>query len=69
MRKSIFMINDREDERKLNLNRGVELMLRQKNKKNKEEPSLFFFNFGKMITLFSREFHFRIEFQIKKRNS
>lgn len=68
MRKSISMINDREDERKLILNRGVELMLRQSNK-NKEEPSLFFFNFGKMITLFSKEFHFRIEFQIKKRNS
>jgi hypothetical protein len=63
------MINDQEDERRLNLNKGVELMLRQRNKRKKEEPSLFFFNFGKMVTFFNREFHFHIEFQIKKRNS
>jgi hypothetical protein len=63
------MTNDQEDERRLNLNRGVELMLRQKNKKKKEEQSLFFFIFGKMFTLFHLEFHFHIEFQLKKRNS
>lgn len=61
------MTNDQGDARKLQINRGMELMLR--NTKKKEEPSLFNFVYGKMVSLFSREFHFRFEFQIKKRNS
>lgn len=61
------MTNDQGDARKFRINRGMELMLR--NNKKKEEPSLFNFVYGKMVSLFSREFHFRFEFQIKKRNS
>lgn len=60
------MTRERGEERKPRLNRGVELMLRSK-KKKKEEPSLFSFVFAKMVSLFYREFHFRIEFHIRKK--
>jgi hypothetical protein len=61
------MINDREEERrKLNksepqINRGVELLLRNRRRKS-EAPKTFQVKFGKMISLFRREFHFFIEF-------
>jgi len=68
------MINDQEEERsKLNksepeINRGVELLLRNRRKKSLE-PKTFQVKFGKMISLFRREFHFFIEFHfdIKKK--
>jgi hypothetical protein len=68
------MINDQEDEkRKLNnlepeINRGVELLLR--NRRGRAlKPKTFQVKFGKMISLFQREFHFFIEFNfdIKKK--
>lgn len=59
------MKKEKEEEKKLKLNRGVELMLHNK-KEKKEEPSLFSFVFAKMVSLFYREFHFRIEFHIRK---
>ena len=61
------MIKDQEDgKRKLNksepqINRGVELLLRNRRKKS-ERPKTFQVKFGKMISLFKREFHFFIEF-------
>ena len=61
------MINDQEDgKRKLNksepqINRGVELLLRNRRRKS-ERPKTFQVKFGKMISLFRREFHFFIEF-------
>jgi hypothetical protein len=61
------MTNDREDEKnKLNnsdpqINRGVELLLRNRRRKS-EKPKTFQVKFGKMISLFSREFHFFTEF-------
>jgi hypothetical protein len=64
---STVMINDREEERrKLNksepqINRGVELLLRNRRRKS-EAPKTFQVKFGKMISLFRREFHFFIEF-------
>jgi hypothetical protein len=64
---STVMINDREEEkRKLNksepqINRGVELLLRNRRRKS-EAPKTFQMKFGKMISLFRREFHFFIEF-------
>ena len=64
---SIIMINDQEDEKeKLNnsrpqINRGFELLLRNRRKKS-ERPKTFQVKFGKMISLFRREFHFFIEF-------
>jgi hypothetical protein len=64
---SIIMTNDQEGGRsKLNksepqINRGVELLLRNRRKKS-ERPKTFQVKFGKMISLFRREFHFFIEF-------
>jgi hypothetical protein len=61
------MTNDQEGVRnKLNksepqINRGVELLLRNRRKKS-TEPKTFQMKFGKMISLFRREFHFFIEF-------
>jgi len=64
---SIVMTKDQGDaKRKLNksepqINRGVELLLRNKRRKS-ERPKTFQVRFGKMISLFRREFHFFIEF-------
>ena len=68
------MTNDQEDEKsKLNksepeINRGVELLLRNRRKRESSKPKTFQVKFGKMISLFHREFHFFIEFHfdIKK---
>ena len=68
------MINDQESGKsKLNnnepqINRGVELLLRNRRKKS-EQPKTFQVKFGKMISLFHREFHFYIDlhFNIKKK--
>jgi hypothetical protein len=66
--------NEYEDEkRKLNnlepeINRGIELLLRNR-RKRASKPKTFQVKFGKMISLFQREFHFFIEFNfdIKKK--
>ena len=69
---SIIMINDQGGEkRKLNnsepeINRGVELLLRNK-RRRESKPKTFQVKFGKMISLFSREFHFFIEFHFDVR--
>jgi hypothetical protein len=62
-----IMTEDQEGEkRKLNksepqINRGVELLLRNRRRKSLQ-PKTFQVKFGKMISLFRREFHFFIEF-------
>jgi hypothetical protein len=62
-----IMTEDQEEEkRKLNksepqINRGVELLLRNRRRKSLQ-PKTFQVKFGKMISLFRREFHFFIEF-------
>ena len=64
---NIVMIDDQEDAKsKLNksepqINRGVELLLRNR-RKRESRPKTFQVKFGKMISLFRREFHFFIEF-------
>ena len=71
---SIVMIKDQGDEKsKLNnnepeINRGVELLLRNRRRRS-EKPKTFQVKFGKMISLFRREFHFFIDFHfdIKKK--
>jgi len=61
------MTDDQEDAKsKLNksepqINRGVELLLRNRRRKSLT-PKTFQVKFGKMISLFRREFHFFIEF-------
>jgi hypothetical protein len=75
MRGNIAMISDQDDAKsKLNnnepeINRGVELLLRNRRKKS-PEPKTFQVKFGKMISLFRREFHFFIEFHydVRKHN-
>ncbi len=51
------------------INRGVELLLRNRRKKPKPEPKTFQMRFGKMISFLRREFHlsFDISFDIKKK--
>jgi hypothetical protein len=72
MHGSIIMTRDQEDEkRKLNksepqINRGVELLLRNRRRRS-EKPKTFQVKFGKMISLFRREFHFFIEFHFDVR--
>ena len=67
----MIMINDQEGKkRKLNksepqINRGVELLLR--NRRKSPKPKTFQVKFGKMISLFRREFHFFIEFHFDVR--
>jgi len=57
-----------EEKSKLNnsepeINRGFELLLR--NKRRRElKPKTFQVRFGKMISLFRREFHFHIDFYL-----
>ena len=58
--------NQEEGKSKLNnnepqINRGVELLLRNR-RKRESSPKTFQVKFGKMISLFRREFHFFIEF-------
>ena len=67
MHGSIVMINDQEDAKsklnksELQINRGIELLLRNRRKRS-PEPKTFQVKFGKMNSLFHREFHFFIEF-------
>lgn len=68
------MIEDQEEKSKLNnhepeINRGFELMLRQNNRReNSLTPKTFEIMFGKMVSLFKREFHihFQFIFDVKK---
>ena len=64
--------NQEGEKRKLNksdpqINRGVELLLRNKRRRESEKPKTFQVRFGKMISLFRREFHFFIEFHFDVR--
>jgi hypothetical protein len=73
------MTKDQEEKRKSNLNndrsaihinRGIELMLRQHNRREKpSRPKSFLVRFGKMLSLFKREIHFQFEIflDIKKK--
>jgi hypothetical protein len=64
---STVMTRDQEGERsklnnsELQINRGIELQLRNR-RRRESKPKTFQLRFGKMISLFRREFHFFIEF-------
>ena len=66
------MIDDQDGAKsKLNksepqINRGVELLLRNRRRRS-PKPKTFQVKFGKMISLFRREFHFFIEFHFDVR--
>ena len=54
------------------INRGFELLLRNRRRKKPESPKTFQVKFGKMISILKREFHFYFEFHVdvkKKENS
>ena len=77
MQRGIVMTEDLEDGKSnlnksdpgLEINRGVELMLR--NRRKPPEPKTFEVKFGKMVSLFRREYHFFIElhFDVRKKVS
>ena len=69
------MTEDREDEKKdlnkdkpLEINRGVELLLRNRRRKL-ERPKTFQVKFGNLFSLFNREivFHFNFYLDIRKK--
>ena len=67
------MTEDQEEEKsplnnpELQINRGVELLLR--NKRRVSRPKTFQVKFGNMISLFSREIHFYLDFHLDIRKS
>ena len=52
-----------------NINRGFELMLRHRSRRDVPEPKTFGLKFGKIISLLKREiqFNFELSFTISKR--
>ena len=59
-----------EKKPKLEINKGVELMLRNKKLvKKRREPKSFQFIFGQMVSFFKREIHIYVELSLDiKRN-
>ena len=75
MQRGIVMTEDQEDEKKdlnndkpLEINRGVELLLRNRRRKP-EAPKTFQIKFGNMFSFFRREivFHFNFYLDIRKK--
>lgn len=64
----IAMTENQEDAKnnlnkdELQINRGVELLLR--NRRKNPEPKTFQMKFGKMVSLFRREFDFYLELHL-----
>ena len=56
--------NQEEKKPKLEINKGVELMLRNKKKLVRREPKSFQFKIGQMVAFFKREIHIYLEFSI-----
>ena len=57
--------NQAEKKPKLEINKGVELMLRNKKLvKKRREPKSFQFIFGQMVSFFKREIHIYFEFSL-----
>ena len=55
------------DESSPKMNRGFELLLRNKNRR--EQPKTFQFKFGKMVSLGKREFHFFLDISFDTRKT
>ena len=75
MQRGIVMKEDQEDEKKdlnndkpLEINRGVELLLRNRRRKP-ERPKTFQVKFGNLFSFFNREivFHFNFYLDIRKK--
>ena len=70
MRGGIVVTEDQEDEKKdlnkdesLEINRGVELLLRNRRRKP-EAPKTFHVKFGNLFSLFNREIVFHLNFYL-----
>ena len=57
----------KSDEDSLKINRGVELLLR--NKRRVQKPKTFQVKFGNMVSFFNREVEFYLNFHLDIRNS
>ena len=57
----------KSDEDSLKINKGVELLLR--NKRRVEKPKTFQVKFGNMVSFFNREVEFYLNFHLDIRNS
>ena len=56
--------NQVEKKPKLEINKGGELMLRNRKPKKRREPKSFQFIFGQMVSFFKREIHIYIELSL-----
>ncbi len=56
--------NQAEKKPKLEINKGVELMLRNHKVKKRREPKSIQFIFGQMVSFFKREIHIYIELSL-----
>ena len=54
-----------EKKPKLEINRGVELMLRNKKVKKRREPKSFQFIFGQMVSFFKRALHLYVALSLE----
>lgn len=56
------LLLNKEEEEKIQINRGFELLLRnKKRRRDQETPKSFRVTFEKVISLFHREIHFRFD--------
>lgn len=68
----ILMTSDQDDvksqlnksDQNLEINRGFELMLRHRSRREKPKPKTFSIMFGKVISLLKREIHFHFEIRL-----
>ncbi len=56
--------NQEEKKPKLEINKGVELMLRNHKVKKRREPKSIQFIFGQMVSFFKREIHIYVELSL-----
>ena len=56
--------NQQEKKPELEINKGVELMLRNKKVKKKEEPKSFQFKVDQVLSFFKREIHIYLDFSL-----
>jgi|TARA_R100001443_G_scaffold19326_1_gene30742 hypothetical protein len=56
--------NQAEKKPEFEINKGVELMLRNRKPKKRREPKSFQFIFGQMVSFFKREIHIYIELSL-----
>jgi len=63
-------LNKRNNTTPQEINRGLELLLRKKRRREQRRPKTFELRFGKLISLFNREinFYLNVHLDIRKRS-